>query len=310
MFWFLLAVVGYAFLAVVFILDKLIVSTAKQKPVVYAFYTSIFMLAALLLFPVVGFGWLKGTGWLLAVISGVSFGLAMWTLFIADSKGETSHISPFNGAFVTLFIFFLGAVFLGERLTSFQIGGVVILMLASLLLSSEKSREHNGFHVGFVWAIVSGLFFAISHVSAKYLYLEYPFWTGFIWSKATTGLVGLFLLFYKDVRNALFKKSPPKADPPLAEKTNYAVRHGVAIIIANKLLSVVAIILLQYAISIGSVTLVNALSGLQYALMFVLIYLLTKFLPKVFNEYFTRREIIIEVVAIILVVIGSAFFVF
>jgi len=44
--------------------------------------------------------------------------------------------------------------------------------------------------------------------------------------------------------------------------------------------------------------------------MFVMVFLLTKFLPRIFKEYFTKRELTVEVIATILVAIGSAFFVF
>lgn len=297
----MIAIIGYLLLAVVFILDKLIVSTAKEKPSVYAFYTSIFMFGAVLLLPFTGWGLLKGIDWVWAIVSGMAFGLAMWALFVADEKGEATHIAPFNGAFVTIVISLLGYYFLAEKLTGLQIGGMLVLIFASLLLSAEKSKKHNGFHLGFVWAIISAVLFAVSHVSAKFLYSNYPFWTGFVWTRATAGLVGVFLLLLPVVRKKLFAKKK--------SSSSASQRHSLAIIFFNKVLSVIAIVLLQYAIALGSVTLVNALSGLQYVLMFVLIYLSTKFLPKFFKEYFTKREITVEVIAIILVVIGLAFFV-
>lgn len=299
--WFLIALIGYAFLAVVFILDKLIISTAKEKPVVYTFYSTIFMLVALLALPFIKDRWLIGNDWSWAIVSGVGFGFGLWTLYLAIAKGEASHLNPFNGAMVTFFIYFLAFLFLQEKLTALQVVGIIILVLASLLLSFEKTRTHSGFHVGFLWAIVSGLFFAISHVSAKYIYAHYPFWTGLIWTKATTGLVGLLLLFSPVVIKSFQRKK---------EKINsYARRHAGFIMTVDKALSILAVILIQYAMSIGSVTLVGALSGLQYVLMFILIYLLTKFLPKLFSEYFTKREMVVEVIAIILMVIGSVFFV-
>jgi len=41
-----------------------------------------------------------------------------------------------------------------------------------------------------------------------------------------------------------------------------------------------------------------------------LVFILTKFAPKLFQEYFTKKELLVELVAIILVVIGTALFVF
>lgn len=299
--WFLVATIGYTFLAIVFILDKLIVSKSLGKPVVYTFYSTIFMFGALFALPIIDFGILQGIDWLWAIFSGVSFGLGLWTIYIALKKGETTHISPFNGAMITVFIFLFASVFLSERLNTFQTIGIVVLVGASFLLSFEKSKKYNGFHVGFVWAIVSGLFFAISHVSAKYLYSLYPFWTAFIWTRAFTGIIGLVTL----MSPAVWKSFIPQKE----NSKTYAKRHTVFMVIADKVLAIVSVICLQYAMAVGSVTLVNALVGMQYILMFLFVYLLTKFLPKFFKEYFTRREIVLQLVAIVLVVLGSVLFV-
>ncbi len=301
MLWFFIALLGYFFLALTFILDKLILTKSLGKPVVYTFYSTIFMFGALLALPF-GVEFLSGMDWWWAIVSGVGFGLGLWTLFKAVKIGEASHINPFNGAVVTIVTYLFSSHFVGESLSSLQISGIVILIFASLLLSFEKSKKHSGFHIGFVWAIISGIFFAMSHVSAKYLYELYPFLTGFVWTRATTGLVGLFVLFFPSVRATLKKKEQTKRSEKKRKKT-------ITLVVSTKLLAVLAVILIQFAAAIGSVSLVIALSGLQYALMFVMIYLLTKFAPKVFKEYFTKRELTVQWVAIFLVVVGSAMFV-
>jgi drug/metabolite transporter (DMT)-like permease len=299
--WFLIALIGYFLLAVVFILDKLIVDKSVNKPVVYTFYSTIFLLALLLAYPF-GVELLFGLDWFWALFSGLAFGFGLWTVFIAVKEGEATHIYPFNGAFITIFVYILSYTILFERLTRPQLAGILILVFATLLLSFEKSKKHKGFHIGFVWAMLAGLLFAASHVSAKYLYEGYGFFTGLVWSKSTVGLVGLITLFFPSVR-ALFKKKKRK------KSKSYARKHAGAIIVSNKVLGVASNFLIQYAIAIGSVTLVGAMSGLQFAIMFVMVLLLTKYLPKLFKEYFTRRELIVETIAIVLVVVGSALFV-
>lgn len=77
------------------------------------------------------------------------------------------------------------------------------------------------------------------------------------------------------------------------------------IVVANKVLSVTANLLIQVAIALGSVTLVNALSGFQYVLVFVFMLILTRFWPRVLKEQFTRREIIVQAIAICLVAGGA-----
>lgn len=302
MLWFLLAITGYLALALAFILDKFILTDSVDAPGVYTFYSTIIMFGALVLWPF-GVELLVGIDWLWAIVSGVGFGLGLLFLYIAVNEGETSHITPFQGAFVTISSYVLGALFLNEQLSQLQIWGIVLLVIASFLLSFEKSRKHSGFHIGFVWAAVAGFFFALSHVSAKYLYDIYPFLTGFMWTRATTGLVGFALLLSPAVIKAL--RAPKQSN----KQQTIAKQYAVPIIMANKVLAIVAVVAIQYAASIGSVTLVQALSGVQFVLMFFLILLFTKLTPKFFKEEFTRRELIVQSIALVIVGIGSALFV-
>ena len=298
--WFLIAILGYFLLAGVFILDKFILTKSVGKPIVYTFYSTILMFGVLLAWPL-GVGWLSGIDWFWATVSGLAFGFSVWTLFISLKKGEASHIGPFNGAVVTIATYIFAAYFLGERLSQAQGFGIGILIFASLLLSFEKTRKRNGFHIGFVWAMASGAFTSISLVSAKYLYTIYPFLTAFVWSKSLAGFVGLLVLFFPSVRRHLRENR--------WQKNKTGTRKTIGLVGLDKGLAVLGIILIQYAAALGSVSLVSALSGLQFVLVFILVYLLTKFIPKLFKEYFTKRELMVEAVAILLVVFGSALFV-
>ncbi len=224
-------------------------------------------------------------------------------MFVAVKKAEASHVNPFIGGVVTIATYGFSSFFLGEALNDLQISGIIILLLASFLLSFEKTKNKKSeFNSGYMWGIAAGVLFAVSHTSAKYIYDLYPFLTGFVWTKATTGFVGLFCLFSPFVRKTFHtgKKHEPK---------KFAKRHAAGIVLTNKILSVVAIVCIQYAISAGSVTLVNALSGLQYAFMFLIIYVLTKTAPKIFKEYVTKSELAVQTIALLLVLIGSALFV-
>lgn len=295
----LFAITGYFLLAIVSILDKFILTKSVNKPVVYTFYSTIFLFGVFLLYPF-GVNLLIGIDWLLALVSGITFGLGLWFFYIAVKKGEATHITPFNGAVITIVTFFLSLVFLQESLSSLQIVGIIVLVFSSFLLSFEKSLKHSGFHIGFVFAIISGVFFAVSHVSAKYLYDIYDFWTGFVWSKGAVGFVGLFTLLYPSVRHSFKKK---KKEKTLAKK------HALSIVMVDKVLSTGAVILIQYAAAIGSVTIVFALAGSQYVFMFLVALFMTKFFKKIFYEYFDKKEMTLEIIAILLVALGSIFFV-
>lgn len=304
MLWFFIALTGYILQAIVFILDKKILTSSVSKPVVYTFYSTIFLLPVFLLVPFssqIGLKNLYNLDLLLAITSGITFGLGLWLMFIAVKQGEASHINPFIGGVIAIATYLFSYLFFQEVLSSYQIAGVIFVIFASLLLSFEKSKKHSGFHIGFLWAVISGLLFAVSHVAAKYIYINYDFFTGIIYTRGSIGFVGLLTLIYPSVRKSFRKAKTKKAK---SKKTS-----SLLLVVINKILGVSAVLLIQYAIAIGSVTLVNAMAGLQYALMFVFIYLLTKFTPRLFKEFFTKRELLIEVIALIFVVLGSVLFV-
>ncbi|MCB9798906.1 EamA family transporter [Candidatus Nomurabacteria bacterium] len=299
--WLFVSLVGYFLLALVFVLDKKILTSNVQSPVVYTFYSTIFMFAAFLVYPF-GVERLLGIDMVIALISGLTFGFAMWTMFIAVQKGEASHIDPFIGGIVTIATFVLSSHFLGESLNELQMLGIGVLLLASFLLSFEKSQKHSGFHTGFAWAVFSGVLFAISHVSAKYVYVMYDFVSGFVWTKGLVGIVGIIALCNPKVWKS-FRRSKRGTMKWKKQKDT------VVLVTVDKILGVLGVVCIQYASALGNTAPVFALSGIQFVFMFVMIFVVTKVQPRIFREFFTRRELVIQSLAIFLVVVGTALFV-
>lgn len=288
---FILAGVGYAFMAMVSILDKFILDKSVKKPSVYTFYSTIFFSAAFLALP-----WtvsISPEAFIWSALSGLSFGFGMWAMFVALGKEGASHIVPFVGALVVVSSYFFSFFILGEVLDLSVKVGLLFLIGASVLLSFKQKKGLDLFGKNFLWASVAGIFFGLSHVAAKYIYGLYPFFTGLVWTKGMVCVVGVVLLFLPSVRKAIFSKGSSSDS-----------KKNLNLIFANKVLGIVGVILIQYAIAVGSATVVNGLAGMQYALMFLFILLLTKFRPKTFSEKFTKRELMFEVSAIALTIIG------
>lgn len=296
--WFFIALAGYFVLAVVLVLDKIIVSESRVAPVVYTFYSTIIALPALLIVPL--FGSLPLSQWGIAALSGIAFGIGLWGTFLALEHDEASHIGPFGGALITVCIAGLSFFFLHETLSGAEQAGVLTLLFASLLLSYEKTRGRQRFHQGFLWAGLAAIFFAISHTSAKYLYDLQPFVLAMFATKGTAGILGICLLISPRVRSALSVRAPRRPK-------SFKRRHPMWLIGLDKLFGVAGVILVQYAIALGSVTIVNALAGVQYIFLFFLVVVLTRFSPSVFREYITKREYAIQTIAVLLAALGSAF---
>ena len=79
-----------------------------------------------------------------------------------------------------------------------------------------------------------------------------------------------------------------------------SVKEG-AVFIGNQCLGAVGFFLLNYAISLASVTLVNALQGVQYAFILLFVVLAAKWNPKLLKERITPMIITEKIFAIILI---------
>ncbi|MFH1292345.1 MAG: EamA family transporter [bacterium] len=290
-----IAVVGYIALAIVNIFDKFILTKAVPKPSVFVFYSTALVLPILLLVPF-GAGFLSGSfDWIMAMIAGLFFVLALWAMYIGFQQSEVSHAGPLLGAGTAVFVLILGQIFLKEVLSAYQIIGILILIFGCLLISFEHSKKHNGLHMGMLWILLAGLCFAISHVASKYIYDVYEFFTGLVWTRGFMGVFGALLLFSPQVRK-IFTGRP--------KKTNNSNLKQLVLVFSSRSLAILAVILIQYSIAVGSVTIVNALAGVQFAVLIIIIALLSKFAPRLFKENFVRGELIWELVSVLVIAVG------
>ena len=305
--WFLISIIGYILLALVLLLDKVYLEDHVSKPVIYTFLSTVYMLIlSVFLFFVPAPSFIDI---LLSLLAGAGFGFGLWFMFLGVRYESANRLNPFIGAFTTICILVLSTLFLHETLSSFQMLGIGILVITGIVLSLLKGKHFRGLSKYFFIAFLSALCFAISHVLSKYLYTQYDFVSILLWTRTGIGLVAFVTLLSPDVRKFLWKSKKQKEE--LEKKSSkISKKPSFGIFIINKVAAVVAVLLLQYATSIGSVTIVNALSGIQFPLLFVLTILCTKFFHKFFQETLSRKEIFQELGVLGFVVIGSALVVF
>lgn len=293
--WLPVALFASAVLAAVGVMDKLILTKSVTKPIVFVFYSSVFVLPIFLFIPF-GVSWPASlSDHFVFAVSGICFACGLWAMYIGFQESEISHIGPLVGAAVPFFVFLLSNIFFGEKFTVIKLTAIFVLILGSLIVSFEKSRRHNGWHKGMAWGVLAGLLFAVSHVTSKYAYDAYGFYSGFVWTKLWIGAFAAFLILFPSVR-ALFSK---KENQPPQNRAD-----AIGLVATNKLLGIFGVILMQYAISLGSVSLVNAIAAAQYAFLIILVAVISKFFPRILKETYTKREIIQEVLAVVLIGFG------
>ncbi len=300
--WLFLALLGNAVLAITGVMNKLILTKFVSKPIILAFYSTIFVLPFFLLLP---FGIKMPDAWtdyLVFAVSGLGFAFGLWTMYIAFQESEVSHVGPLVGVAVSIFILFLSRIFLAEKLTAYNLLAAIILIIGSLIISFEKSARHNGWHRGMEWGVLAGFLFAVSHVTAKYVYGIYDFYSGFVWTRLSIGIFGVVLLLSPSVRALFSKKSFAGREKISVDKA--PGKKQFTLVAGSIALGLVGAILVQYATALGSVSLVNALAGAQYALLIIFVALLSKFWPRVLKETYTRKEILQEILAVAIISFG------
>ncbi len=292
--WLLIAISAHFIFALVFIVDKFLLSKTALQPAAYAFYVGLLGIVALALAPF-GFGLLPTSQILISFLAGFLFVLAILFFYQSVQIGEISRVAPIVGGAVPLFTLFFSYFFLAERLTGIQfiaffllvVGGVIMLWprRKPALVKAPLSKR-------LFLALLAGLFFAGSFVLSKFIYTEQSFINGFIWIRIGGFLGAWLLLFWPKVRQSIFQAS---------RVVKFKV-GGLAA--ANKVLSALSYLLLNYAIALGSVTLVNALQGVQYAFLLIIALFLSKKFPQILREQISNGVITQKVMAICLIGFG------
>jgi drug/metabolite transporter (DMT)-like permease len=146
-----------------------------------------------------------------------------------------------------------------------------------------------------ITAIAAGIVFAIFFVGSKFLYDSQPFLSSFIWIRIGTFLATLSLLIPRKVRKEIFHGLK-------------SLKHkNSALFFSNQGIAAIGFLLQNYAIFLGSVAIVNALQGVQYAFLLVLGGLISAFFPKLLKENVSKMIIIQKILAVILISMGLYF---
>lgn len=287
MWWLIIVILAHLFYALVFLIDKYILSRKLPHPIVYAFYVGILSIVILVLVPF-GFYFPSRLELGFILLAGIAQ-IAGWVFFYkALNKGEVSRVVPFVGSFIAVFILILSTLLIGEHLAKQQILAFILLVLGGLTISFKKEKF---FPKAFGLALIGALCFAIFWVITKYIFLDTPFITGLIWLRAGVALIALCLLIPKRNRQLIFGKT---------EK----IKAGtIKIFFSARFLGLLAGFLMYLAVFWGSVTLAHSLQGFQYIFVLILAYLLFKKFPKV-REQFEKEIIIQKIIAIVLIGLG------
>lgn len=283
-----IAIFSYFLTALNAAIDKYLLKSRRLgRPEAYAFAVSLLSQAVWILAP---FG-LVFPPWpviLLSLLAGSLFTFALLLFFGALQKGEASRVVPLVGAMSTLFTFALAYFLVGERLGNWDLFALVLLILGGVLITWEKAKRNEDGLSRRLMAVVSALLFALSFTFTKEILGELNFISGLIWTRFGMGFGALILLLPKISRQAI------------AQSLLQAPRTAGTVFLGGQIIGAGASLLQIYAVSLGSVTIVNALSGVQYVFVLTIASGLSAWRPKILKEKISSGILLQKISSIIL----------
>lgn len=294
--WVPITLAAYSLHAFAVILDKFLLVQRIQKPSTYVFWVGVFGLFAFILSPL-GFFIPETRVMTNAFISGIAFTFALFFFYIAIQSSEASRVAPVVGALSPIFVFLLSRGILGETLSRGEFAAFIILLTGSVLVSlthkKDGTRMNNHDLRNMVWLLGASFLFGVTYVYEKAVFNETPFINGFIWTRIGGFIAVLPFLVFSQSRESIFEA------PRMADWTT------VGAFLVNKIFGAIGFFLVSFAVSIApSVSLVNALQGVEYGLIFIFAFFISKFRPAFLEEEITPLIIFEKSVAIAL--IGAA----
>ena len=299
--WLMLAILAYLLISLEVILDKFLLSSERiSHPVIYAFYSGILSVFTLILFPLGGHS-IGLTSFFSYAFFGIVFLYGIFCLFTAIAKSAASQVTPVVGAVVPIVTYFLSLFFLNERLGELEIMGVVALIVGGLAISLDLSstREKNRFFSGFYPSILAGILIGISMTAMKRFYeVEGGFINAFVWTRLGVTLGALSLLFFPPWRKII-----QGSFSSFYQERGQNSRTGL-LFIFNKILGGTGSIMTNYAISLGAVTIVNALVSVEFAFILIMGVLFSLRFPRIFKESYRPAVLFQKIIAIVVIGLG------
>jgi drug/metabolite transporter (DMT)-like permease len=314
--WLFATIFAYFINAGVYVSDKFILSRKIHSSITYAFFVgiwSIFNFVILIFDP-----WMPNPAELvLDIIAGMVFLFTLIFWYKALHQSEATRVVPIVGALVPIFSCALSYVFLGDELSERQLLAFAILVVGGVLTSIKHTKFYvfrmvterfkvvfgnllGGIHAEYhptqrllINSTVSAFFFAVYYVLIKFVYQTQPFVGSFVWSRLGTFIGVLMLLLVPTWRKQIIEHQKGQKSP-----------KNLTFFFSVRLLAALAFIMLNWAISLGNVALINSLQGVQYVFLMLLVLFISARYPQFLDEELGGDVIIQKSLGATLVFVG------
>jgi hypothetical protein len=258
-----LALAAQFLYAVSILIDRHIVLRATHigRPIVYAFYVSLLSGFVFVLVPFVSEPGVHALA--LSLVNAAAFVAAIFCLYTALLHARASDVAPVVGAVSAIVTLVFAGLWIEGDITASLVLPVLLLAGGTALISHFHFSRNALF-----FTLLSGLFFGAAAFTFKLVSIEIAFVDSFFWTRAMNVALALAFLTVPAWRSAIFHGG------------RHSSSRAKGLVLGNKVIGGIASVMTALAISLGSVTIVNSLAGLQFVFLFILAFLFAKHMPK------------------------------
>lgn len=284
-----MAIVAHGLIGISLVWDKVLLRHPGTRNLYsYVFWLGAISVFGLLLIPF-GYNSPPAVVIVIAFVAGVVHLMGVFFYYAALKRGEASESLAVMGGFSPVATAAIGYFLLSRQMSWGQLLGFALMTGGGFVMFFSEKMDLRKLLPPMLLA--SGLL-GLVNVLEKIVYNRTNFVSGYVWFTIGTFVGALGLLIRRSWRRQIFSESG--RDQPRNRFWYFM----------NRFISGVGSFLVFYAISLAHPALVDSISGVRYAVIFVAVYLLTKLRPEWLKEDFRGWQLVTKLAATGLVVAG------
>lgn len=284
-----IAIVAHGLIGVSLVWDKILLKTPGTKNLLgYVFWLGSISVFGVVLAP---FGYKEPHVWVIALAfgTGIIDLVAVFFYYLALKMGEASETLAVMGGFSPVATVAIAYALLSKQMSGAQLIGFALMSAGGFVMFLSENLPLKRLLPPILLA--SGLL-GLENVLLKVVYNHTNFVTGYVWFTIGTFVGAMALLI------------PPTWRRQISEESEEAKPSSRFWYFVNRFVAGVGAFLVTYAISLTHPALVDAISGVRYAVIFLGAYLLTRLKPQWLKEKFHGWELVTKAAATFLVIAG------
>jgi drug/metabolite transporter (DMT)-like permease len=205
---------------------------------------------------------------------------------------EVSRIAPLI-QLVPIVVVFLSYFFLNESLGGQSYLGVALMVVASVLISYKKTETGSSISSALKFMMPYIFLASIDIILTKFLLYYLDYWSILFWTLCGSFCGVLLLLSFSKPR-----KEFVESVPAVGKRTFLVALVGEGLYFLSQIFWLIAA-------SLGDVSLVSAIGGLEPFYVFGIMLFLSLFMPDILQEEISKEVISLKIVSIALMFAGT-----